>query len=196
MRAEVDRVIAALLRDQARAPTPRRLLRKLARLRCRTQHWLVLVLAALAGASLAPLVMLVLGPAPAPAPDPAVEAVGDHLRVLEAHDLGAETSLSPSFAGKLDFVPPIAFLGDDEFQLRGGDVAIFLGHQAAAFLYSCRSHAISLFVFETGGVRASERTFQGFHVSTWERDGLGFALVSDLDWGELRTLRGRVLPRS
>ena len=54
--------------------------------------------------------------------------------------------------GKLDFVPPVTFLGDDEFPLRGGDVAVFLGHKAATFVYARRLHVISLFVFEAASV--------------------------------------------
>ena len=35
----------------------------------------------------------------------------------------------------------------------------------------------------------ADRTIQGFHVKTWGTAGFGFALVSDLNWDELRSLR-------
>ena len=88
-----------------------------------------------------------------------------------------------------DFVPPITFLGDDEFPLRGGDVAVFLGHRAAAFVYARRLHVISLFVFEADSVPAGEQTIRGFHVLTWGSGGFGFALVSDVNWDDLRALQ-------
>jgi anti-sigma factor RsiW len=198
MSDEADRLIAAALRDHARMPAPPHLRRKLERryLARGTRRWLVPSLSAVAGAAMAAAVLLLVRPAPAPTSDPATEAVGDHLRVLGEHSLGVVTNdmhnVKPWFAGKLDFVPPVTFLGDDEFQLRGGDVAVFLGHKAAAFVYGRRLHVISLFVFEASDVPAGERTIQGFHVMTWSDAGFGFALVSDVNWDDLRTLQARL----
>jgi anti-sigma factor RsiW len=50
---------------------------------------------------------------------------------------------------------------------------------------------ISLFVFE-GEAPASERTIRGFHVATWSANGFGYALVSDVNWDDLLTLRARL----
>jgi anti-sigma factor RsiW len=194
---EADRLIAAALHDHARVAAPARLHRTLARrYRARgPRRWLVPAITAVAGAALATLVLLVARPAPTLAPDPATEAVGDHLRVLGGRGLGVVTTdmhnVKPWFAGKLEFVPPVTFLGDDDFQLRGGDVAVFLGHKAAVFVYGRRLHTISLFVFDSD-VATSERTIQGFHVLTWRDAGFGFALVSDVNWDDLHTLRGRL----
>ena len=111
---------------------------------------LVPSISAVAGAAVAAIILLVVRPAPAPEADVAAEAVGDHLRVLGAHALDVETNdmhnVKPWFAGKLDFTPPVSFLGDDEFQLKGGSVAVFLGHKAATFVWpmnyalGCGSH--------------------------------------------------------
>jgi anti-sigma factor RsiW len=157
--------------------------------------WIAPTIAAFAGALVAAaIVMLVVRPAP-PGPDIAMEAAGDHLRVLAKPARDVVTSdmhtVKPWFAGKLDFVPPISFLGDEEFPLRGGDLAVFLGHRAAAFVYARHLHVISLFVFE-GGAATEERTVQGFHVLAWSRDGFGCALVSDVNWDDLRALRSRL----
>ena len=83
----------------------------------------------------------------------------------------------------------MTFLGDDDFQLQGGDVAIFLGHNAAALVYKHRLHVLTLFVFESNDTTASEKTIHGFHVVTWGSSGFGFALVSDIN---LRTLATRL----
>jgi anti-sigma factor RsiW len=191
-------LIAAALHDHARMPAPPHLHRKLERryLARGTRRWLVPSFSAVAGAAMAAIVLLLVRPAPAPAADPATEAVGDHMRVLGERGLGVITNdmhnVKPWFAGKLDFVPPVTFLGDDEFQLRGGDVAVFLGHKAAAFVYGRRLHTISLFVFESSDMATRERTIQGFHVLTWSDAGFGFALVSDVNWDDLRTLHDRL----
>jgi len=197
MSDDAERLIDAALRDHARIPAPPRLRRALARRHLGGERrWVVPVLTAVAGAlAAAAVLLLVLRPAPARV-DVASEAVGDHQRVLFGRELGVQASdmhqVKPWFAGKLDFVPPVAFLGDDEFPLRGGDVAVFLGHKAATFVYARRLHVISLFVFEASDVPASEQTIRGFHVMTWGSGGFGFALVSDVNWDELRALRARL----
>jgi anti-sigma factor RsiW len=197
MTEEADRLIQAALRDHARIPAPPGLRRRLERHHLdRGRRWLLPSITAAAGAlAAAAFVLLVIRPA-APQLDVASEAVGDHQRVLAGRGLGVEVSdmhqVKPWFAGKIDFVPPVTFLGDDEFPLRGGDVAVFLGHKSAAFVYARRLHVISLFVFEAADVPAGESTIRGFHVVTWGSGGFGFALVSDGNWDDLRALQARV----
>ncbi len=205
MSDEADRLIAAALRDHARIAAPAQLRRKLerrylARGGLGGRRWPALAASAFAGAAVAAIAMLAMfglwRPPSEPAVDIATEAVGDHLRVLGAHALDVETNdmhnVKPWFAGKLDFTPPVSFVADDEFQLRGGDVAIFAGHKCAAFVFAHRLHVLSLFVFESVDTSASERTIQGFHVATWGGGGFGFALVSDINWDDLRALESRV----
>ena len=200
MSEEADRLIAAALRDHVRIAAPARLRRRLERqFLGGGRRWLVPLASALGGAVAAvAIALIVLRSAPAPS-DPAVEAMGDHLRELDllgGRGLGVVASdmhqVKPWFAGKLDFVPPVTFLGDDDFPLRGGDVAVFLGHKAAAFIYGRHRHVISLFVFQAPSVPTGERTVQGFHVLSWSHDDFGFALVSDVNFDELRTLRGKL----
>nr|HEX4316764.1 hypothetical protein [Kofleriaceae bacterium] len=210
MTDEADRLIDAALRDHARVPAPARLKRKLAATyQRRERRWLAPALSGVGGAVAAALAvwLIMRGTAPtAPPPgdelaslDAATEAVGDHQRVLGARGLGVVASdmhqVKPWFAGKLDFVPPVSFLGDDEFPLHGGDVAVFRGHKAAAFVYGARLHVISLFVYEAApgdAAAADEHTIRGFHVTTWTTGGTGFALVSDVNWDDLRRLRNRL----
>jgi anti-sigma factor RsiW len=196
MSDEADRLITAALHDHARIPAPPRLHAKLARRYLAPRRpWLVASVSAFGGAIAAAAIVLLLVHSPRPAIDPANEAVGDHLRMLIGRGLGVEVSdmhqVKPWFAGKLDFVPPITFLGDDDFPLAGGDVAVFLGHKAAQLVYHRRLHVISLFVFQ-GDVPDGDHTVQGFHVVMWTRDGFGFALVSDVNFDELHTLHAKL----
>jgi anti-sigma factor RsiW len=194
---EADRLIEAALLDHARMPASPRLHQRLRRRHLRGERrWLVPFSTAIGGAiAAAAFVVLVVRP---DARDPGIadEAVGDHQRVLASRGLGVEASdmhqVKPWFADKLDFVPPIAFLGDDDFPLRGGDVAVFLGHKAATFVYMHRLHVISMFVFEAPDAPASERTIRGFHVLTWGSGGFGFALVSDVNLDDMRALQARL----
>jgi len=130
------------------------------------------------------------------------EAVNDHVRVLlSQRPMDVESSdvhqVKPWFAGRLDFAPAVAFDGDTEFPLRGGAVGYFLDRRAAVFLYSRRLHAISLFVVRADGLdwptRRLETSSRGFRVIAWRAGELGYALVSDVSAGELRTLAAKVM---
>jgi anti-sigma factor RsiW len=194
---EADRLIAAALRDHARIPAPPALRAKLERRYLgKRRTWIAPAISGAVCAVLAAAIVLVIvRPAPHQL-DVAEEAVGDHQRVLDSRGLGVistdQHTVKPWFAGKLDFMPQVAFLGDDDFPLKGGDTAVFLGHKAAAFIYGRRLHAITLFVFEATDVPTAESTIRGFHVMTWQAGELGFALVSDVNWGDLRALRQRL----
>ena len=132
-----------------------------------------------------------------------VEAVNDHLRILaRARPLDVESGdvhqVRPWFGGRLDFAPVIAFGGDAEFPLRGSTVDYFLDRRAAVVVYGRRLHTITLLVFRAdalpwprgaGAVATQER---GFNVRLWRANGLGYALVSDLDAVELARLATRL----
>jgi anti-sigma factor RsiW len=128
------------------------------------------------------------------------EAVNDHLRLLaSSHPLDIESGgihqVKPWFEGRLDFAPVVPFEGDADFPLKGGAVGYFLDRKAAVFVYARRLHPISLLVFRADGLAWPARgptplvtSERGFTVVMWRRGGLGYALVSDVDPGELRTL--------
>jgi anti-sigma factor RsiW len=142
----------------------------------------------------------------------AAEAVNDHLRVLYSQrPLEVESAdmhrAKPWFEGRLDFAPTTAFAGDDDFPLQGASVGyfIFIDRKAATFVFKRRLHVITLFVFEAKGlswpahpsqpvgvVRASLESQRGFHALLWQRGDLGYALVSDLNEGELVTLGAKI----
>jgi anti-sigma factor RsiW len=201
--AEADRLIAAALADHVRMPAPRRLREQLAHRHLAPRRpWRAWIPAFALGAATAAAVALLVARPPA-APDAADvaaldEIVGDHLRIVGApRPLDVESNemhnVKPWFTGKLDFVPPVNFVGDGEFHLRGGSLAVFQGHKAAAFVYQRRLHTITLLVHADAAVRPrAETTSRGFHVISWASGGFGLALVSDLGWDDLRQLEARL----
>jgi anti-sigma factor RsiW len=198
-RDEADRLIAAALADHVRRPAPARLHEQLARRHLAPRRpWRSWGAAFALGAAAAAAVALFVAPAGRSGDSVVTEAVGDHLRIVGAqHPLDVETSdlhnVKPWFTGRLDFVPPISFIGDDEFRLRGGELAVFLGHKAAAFIFQRRLHTISVFVFADPAVRPREEaTLRGFHVISWASGGFGMAMVSDVGWDDLRLLEARL----
>jgi anti-sigma factor RsiW len=204
--AEADRLIAAALADHVRMPAPHRLRDQLARRHlARRRPWRSWIPAFALGAAVATAITLLVVRVPAgPGTDGVVrdevihEAIGDHLRIVSAqHPLDVESNdihnVKPWFAGKLDFVPPVTFAGDDEFRLRGGAIAVFLGHKAAAFVFQRRLHTLTLLVHADAAPRPrTEMTSRGFHVITWAGGGFGMAVVSDIGWDDLRQLEVRV----
>ena len=140
------------------------------------------------------------------------EAVNDHLRLLASqHPLDVESGglhqVKPWFGGRLDFAPVVTFEGDADFPLKGGSVGYFRDRKAAVFVYARRLHSISLLVFRAdglpwpsrgltriGGRDASVTSERGFNVIVWRRGELGYALVSDVDAGELKELAARITP--
>lgn len=137
----------------------------------------------------------------------ALEAVNDHLRIVEPGrrldvQSGDGHQVRPWFTGRLDFAPRVPFGGDDEFPLRGGAIERFLDRRAAVFVYGRRLHTISLLVFRADGLtwpagwesrqeRAS-LTVRGFNVLLWRDRDLAYAMVSDLNVGELQELGTRL----
>jgi anti-sigma factor RsiW len=139
------------------------------------------------------------------------EAVNDHVRVLVSqHPLevmsGGMHQVKPWFEGRLDFAPIVAFGGDADFPLQGGAVGWFVDRKAATFVFRRRLHLISLFVFAGDGlpwpVHGAEQmgsaeiypsALRGFTVLLWRGGDLGYALVSDIDPAELRSLAERLI---
>jgi anti-sigma factor RsiW len=138
------------------------------------------------------------------------EAVNDHLRMLEGETplqvlTGDLHQVKPWFAGKLDFAPPVAFKGDDDYPLLGGEVVRFLERRVACFVFARRLHKISLFVLPrrdlagpgevtTGFGAKPEQLFssRGFSVVSWESGEFAYLLVSDVNTAELRELGHRI----
>lgn len=129
----------------------------------------------------------------------AAETVGDHLRLLDGElNLSVVNSgiheVKPWFAGRLDFAPEHLFPGGPDLTLQGGTVARFLDRKAALLVYKRREHRVSLFVLRSEGLdwpmAEGRRAFElrGFHVLVWRTGDLGYALVSDLEAGELDRL--------
>jgi anti-sigma factor RsiW len=138
------------------------------------------------------------------------ETVNDHLRVLAStHPLEVESGgihqVKPWFTGHLDFAPRVSFSGDDDFPLLGGSVGYVHDRKAAVFHFRRRLHTISLLVFPTAGLvwpdrdpvtvgklSVVEQVVRGFTVLLWRDADLGYALVSDVNRGDLETLAQRI----
>jgi anti-sigma factor RsiW len=137
----------------------------------------------------------------------ASEAVADHLRVLVSghpYDVAAGGShqVKPWFEGKLDFAPEVPLPEVPDLRLEGGSVGWFLDRRAAVVSYALRDHRVTLLACrgeglswpgggEPGAGELREASIPGFRVVMWRAGELGYALVSDVNAAELKSVAAK-----
>ena len=143
-----------------------------------------------AGAACAAAVLLLVPPAHPPA-DLAADLISGHIRSLQPGHLidvlsSDRHTVKPWFEGKLDFAPPVADLSAAGYVLEGGRLDVIAGRSVAVLIYRHDKHPVNLFVWRDATKEApggSSRS--GYALRHWDRDGLTFHVVSDLDPVEL-----------
>ena len=154
-------------------------------------QWRWLALAASAAAAVI-LVFALIRVGPTNNQTIAAEMVSNHVRSMMVNHLmdvpsTDQHTVKPWFEGKLDFSPPVVDLTSQGFTLIGGRLDYASGRPIAAIVYQRRQHYINLFVYpSTGKVNAETETLNGFNVIHWEKSGIEFCAVSDLNVNELK----------
>lgn len=142
----------------------------------------------LIGAS-ATIAMLVFRAEPSADDRIAERIVASHVRSLQVdHLTDVESSdrhlVKPWFRGKLDFSPQVPDLILPGYALSGGRLDYLTDRPVAALVYYRRLHAINLFTWPAGNddekaVRRLAR--QGFNIRYWQRAGMTYWAISDLN---------------
>jgi anti-sigma factor RsiW len=109
----------------------------------------------------------------------------DHLKDVASSD---KHTVKPWLQKLLDFSPQVPDLSRQDYTLTGGRLDYLTDRPVAALVYSRRSHVINVFTWpavndEEQAVRAFSR--QGFHVRHWQRSGMTYWTISDLNDQEL-----------
>jgi anti-sigma factor RsiW len=119
--------------------------------------------------------------------------LASHIRSLQvdhATDVASsdQHKVKPWFRGKLDFSPQVPDLSSAGYVLSGGRLDYLADRPVAALVYHRRQHVINLFTWpvrddEERTVRSLSR--QGFHIRSWQRSGMAYWVISDLNPQEL-----------
>lgn len=120
------------------------------------------------------------------------EVVASHVRSLqESHLIDVENSsqhvIKPWFAGRLDYSPTVADLSSKGFELVGARLDYVQHRKVSALVYRHGAHVINVFVWPTKETDKSPRlmTKQGYNVEYWDRNGMSYWAVSDMNSAEL-----------
>jgi anti-sigma factor RsiW len=157
-------------------------------------RWVAIAAGVLLLMGAAAMVGVLLSQARASADDRLAEwIVASHVRSLQVEHLTDVASsdrhtVKPWFRGKLDFSPQVTDLSADGYKLSGGRLDYLADRPAAALVYQRRLHAINLFTWPAANdtekaVRGLDR--QGFHIRHWQRSGMSYWAISDLNEQEL-----------
>jgi anti-sigma factor RsiW len=159
-------------------------------------RWFVIAAPAFSIAILA-LALVTVSRAPSPGDLLNQEIVSAHVRsLMGAHLMDFPSSdqhtVKPSFNGRIDFSPEVKDLSREGFALLGGRLDYLDRRPVAALIYQRRKHLINLFIWpsEAGaGAGAVETSLRGYNLIRWNRSGMHYSAVSDLNLPELRTFQ-------
>ena len=110
----------------------------------------------------------------------------DHLTDVASTD---QHTVKPWFDGHVDFAPPVIDLGAQDFALIGGRLDYVGDRTVAALVFKRRQHMINLFIFPDQGKLPAfdgSTVIQGYNLIHWNKAGMEFWAVSDLNIAELK----------
>jgi anti-sigma factor RsiW len=123
----------------------------------------------------------------------AQEVLSEHVRSrLTNHQVDVISSdrhtVKPWFGDKLDFSPEVKDLAAQGFSLVGGRVEYINQRPVAALVFQRSKHVISLFTWPAGSSVTAVRSQNGYHIVSWNKDGMTYWAVSDLSLDDLKLL--------
>jgi len=102
-------------------------------------------------------------------------------------------TVKPWFAGRVDFAPEVKDLTAEGFPLLGGRLDFVGERRVGALVYRRRLHVINVFMWPAANAEPTPprlMTKHGYNLLAWNKGGISYWAVSDLDAAELQRLQG------
>ena len=102
-------------------------------------------------------------------------------------------TVKPWFAGRVDFAPEVKDLTAEGFPLLGGRLDYVRERRVGALVYRRRLHVINVFMWPAANAETTPprlMTKHGYNLLAWNKGGISYWAVSDLDAAELQRLQG------
>ncbi len=156
--------------------------------------WLAVAAASVVLLLIAGWAFLSLWSARTTAPGLTEQLLASHIRsqMLPGHLIDVKSSnqhtVKPWFNDKVGFSPEVADLSGQDFVLLGGRLDYIDRRPVAVVVYQRRKHKIDLYIWPSEQQNLDtprELTRQGYHFLSWERGGMTYWAVSDLNEKEL-----------
>lgn len=112
--------------------------------------------------------------------------MAEHLTDVQSSD---EHIVKPWFDGKLNFSPPVYDLDSQGWKLVGGRLEYVSDRPTAALVYQHRKHIINLLIYPSKNESEGEPQtlqIQGYNLIRWNKSGMIFWAISDLNFDELQ----------
>ena len=102
-------------------------------------------------------------------------------------------TVKPWFAGRIDFAPDVRDFAAQGFPLVGGRIDYVGDRRVGAVVYKRNLHLVNVFMWPAAGgaeMGVQRQVTKGYNVLHWNKAGVTYWAVSDLNLEELRQLQG------
>lgn len=122
-------------------------------------------------------------------------ATDDYIRSMMMENRGIDLASSDKntvklwFNGRANFSPEVASFDDKGFPLSGARLDFLNNQTVATLVYKRNQHLIDVFLYpEANNTQHGELRERGYNVVCWDKDGMQYWAVSDLNMAELKQL--------